>query len=86
MTIEQARERAIKEKENGLSRTYTTYDFGHPVKWSCPVRSCCFCAKCTDVFWDYTNGLYMFICDEDRDTSFGYYGQCEWFKDEEETK
>ena len=43
-------------------------------KWNCQngrtycakENSCIFCAHCTDIFWDYTNGPYMFICDADR--------------------
>lgn len=23
---------------------------------------CAFCKYCTDIFWDYTNGPYMFLC------------------------
>lgn len=28
-----------------------------------PQKSYIFCRHCTDVFWDYTNGPYMFICE-----------------------
>lgn len=27
-----------------------------------PDGHCSGCKNCTDVFWDYTNGPYMFIC------------------------
>ena len=26
-------------------------------------NSCLFCKHCTDIFYDYTNGPYMFFCD-----------------------
>ena len=42
-------------------------------------NSCFFCQHCTDIFFDYTNGPYMFICDEDADTTKGYDGQCKLF-------
>jgi hypothetical protein len=29
-------------------------------------NDCVFCKHCTDVFWDYTNLIYMIICDLDR--------------------
>ena len=39
-------------------------------------NSCFFCQHCTDIFFDYTNGPYMFLCDEDADTRKGCDGQC----------
>ena len=45
-------------------------------------NSCFFCQHCTDIFFDYTNGPYMFICDKDADTMKGYDGQCKLFKKE----
>jgi hypothetical protein len=42
-------------------------------------NACVFCEHC-DVFWDYTNGPYMFLCDADRNTEHGLSGQCEMFK------
>ena len=39
-----------------------------------------FCDHCTDIFWDYTNGPYMIICDIDIDpTDGGYDGTCRSF-------
>ena len=26
-------------------------------------KDCIFCAHCTDICWDYSNGIYMIICD-----------------------
>ena len=46
-----------------------------------PATSCMFCKHCTDVFWDYTNGPYMFMCDLDIDTNDGYEGKCEKFNE-----
>ena len=47
-------------------------------------RSCFFCRKCTDIFWDCTNGPYMFFCEDDRDIDTGLNGECEGFEGEEE--
>lgn len=34
-------------------------------KWGYRLRECClFCKHCTDIFWDATNGPYMFVCDK----------------------
>ena len=27
-----------------------------------PDNHCAFCVNCTDIFWDYTHGPYMFSC------------------------
>lgn len=32
-------------------------------------NDCVFCDHCTDVFWDYTNLIYMIFCEEEHDTS-----------------
>ena len=28
-----------------------------------PPKSCLFCRHCIDIFWDYTNGPYLFFCE-----------------------
>lgn len=28
-----------------------------------PLNHCCFCKHCTDVFWDFTNGPYLTLCE-----------------------
>lgn len=48
-----------------------------------PSTSCLFCEHCDDVFWDYSNGPYMFICDACADTSAGAMGSCGAFVEEE---
>ena len=47
-----------------------------------PARSCLFSAHCTDVFWDYSNGPYMFLCDADADVERGAVGECSVFAEE----
>ena len=32
-------------------------------------KSCLICKHCTDIFWDYTNGPYMTICEKSCDES-----------------
>lgn len=54
-----------------------------------PPTSCFFCKHLTDVFWDYTNGPYLFFCDVDHDvdgncldkTESGLIGQCREFEE-----
>ena len=45
-----------------------------------PETSCLFCDHCTDVFWDFTHGPYMFVCELDRDTIRGIEGSCDAFE------
>lgn len=45
-------------------------------------KSCLFCAHCTDLFYDYSNGPYLMFCDMENDTYKGMSGQCCWFKDD----
>ena len=26
-------------------------------------KDCVFCDHCTDIFWDYSHGIYMIFCD-----------------------
>ena len=47
-------------------------------------RGCFFCKHSTDVFYDFTNGPYMIVCDlqseHDQDLpTYGFYGECKHF-------
>lgn len=86
--LARARQRAKKEKRKGDTRIYETHDIVHKllggsgvVRWDSPKRSCVFCDWCTDVWWDYSTGPYMFHCDKNHDTSYGYIGQCKYFRE-----
>lgn len=46
-----------------------------------PANSCLFCEHCTDVYYD-SGGIYMILCDTDRDVSNGALGLCQWFEKE----
>lgn len=65
-----------------FTREYECDDYrcmGHP-------QGCMFCEHLTDVWWDYSHGPYMFLCElgtEDTDpTQKGIIGQCEHFKED----
>lgn len=51
-----------------------------------PSTCCLFCAFCSDVFFDYTNGPYMFLCDMGADTEIGVTGKCQLFVEGYETE
>jgi len=44
-------------------------------------RGCMFCKHSTDVFYDYTNGPYMIICDGNHSTKKGFIGKCKYFQE-----
>jgi hypothetical protein len=43
-------------------------------------QDCVFCKHCSDIFWDYTNLIYMIVCVEDHDTC---KRPCEYFEEAE---
>lgn len=47
-----------------------------------PDASCLFCSHCSDVFWDFAHGPYMFFCDAGADTEEGIRGRCNSFNEE----
>lgn len=54
-------------------------------------KSCFFCDHLTDIYWDYTNGPYMFTCekrymttpDDEDPIVIGMHGACPDFVEEE---
>ena len=56
-------------------------DNGHT--YECKASCCLFCDHCDDIFYDYTNGPYMWICDLEKDTEAGAKGECGYFKEED---
>lgn len=52
-----------------------------------PEKCCLFCKKCHDMFYDFTNGPYMFFCDIDNNlTDKGAIGECEYFEEDPEVE
>ena len=37
--------------------------YGENFQCYAPDNCCLFCRHCSDVYWDYTNGPYMFFCE-----------------------
>lgn len=78
------------QEGNQMAREYFLEDPLHPkggirinVKFD---RDCVFCKHCTDVYWDYTNLIYMLLCDLGNDTDcFNENGEhiCKDYEDEE---
>ena len=49
--------------------------------WLLPDKHCVFCNHCTDIFWDYTNGPYIVLCDK---YHVADYRNCKSFKEEKQ--
>ena len=49
---------------------------------SAPATSCFFCDHCTDIFFDFSHGPYMFFCELDEDVDVGLSGKCKTFKED----
>lgn len=32
-------------------------------------KDCVFCKHCAGIYWDYTHGPYMLLCEDDHDTA-----------------
>lgn len=45
-------------------------------------HSCFFCSHCTDIFYDYTHGPYLLICDINSTIENALKGQCDKFEDD----
>ena len=65
---------------------YTIHDIIGDIVYKVPERSCGMCEHCTDVFWDFTHGPYMFYCEKQTDVyeAGGPYGNCDDFERKEE--
>lgn len=50
----------VKGLDDSQMRTYEGKDF----KVDAHKNSCFFCKRMTDIFWDYSNGPYLFITDD----------------------
>lgn len=72
-----------KPKELDPNKIYRQYECKY-YKVMAPTESCYFCKYLTDIFWDYTNGPYGFVCDINAKVQDGLIGECEHFEDEGE--
>lgn len=39
-----------------------------------PDKACVFCERCTDIFWDYSHGVYCIFCDKHEDDNYVKHG------------
>lgn len=87
------REHILSDGTTIIQKLWEAADGLGPHCW-CPAKSCVFCDHCTDIYYDYSNGPYIFACeldegksvDDDFHTDNGAVGKCEWFMEGEEAK
>lgn len=80
------REHTLPDGTVIIQKLWEASDGLGPHCW-CPAESCVFCDHCTDIYYDYSNGPYMFACELDKDksaddnfqTEKGVIGKCEYF-------
>lgn len=65
-----------------MTREYLLEDSIHlrgGITIKCKVEiDCMFCEHCTDVFWDYTNLIYIIHCEKEHDI---WDRPCKYFKE-----
>ena len=69
----------IKNKSE-IPDGYKPYVCGNRRYWL-PPDNCVFCEHCTDIFWDYTHGMYTYFCELDYNNE---KMTCGFFKEEKE--
>lgn len=63
---------------------YKCFDCANGRTYKAPEKSCCFCKHCTDIFYDFTHGPYLFICDLNCNTETAFKDECSYFEEEKE--
>jgi len=64
-----------------MMRDYVLLDPLHPnggVTILADERDCVFCKYCTDIWWDYTNLIYMIACERGHEP---WNRPCKYFKE-----
>jgi len=66
-------------KESEIDIEFKDYECEY-YKIRAPKTSCFFCRYCTDIFFDFTNGPYMLMCDKGKEPyDDGVFGKCDGF-------
>lgn len=63
------------EVRENLKEGHKLFKCQNGKSYGAPADFCLFCKHCTDIFWDYTNGPYMCICELDKE----YEGGCKFY-------
>lgn len=61
---------------------YKCFDCANGRTYKAPDKSCCFCKHCTDIFYNFTHGPYLFICELECGTESAFENECACFEEE----
>ena len=81
----------MKNIRSELMPDHKVFELEDGQKFGAHKHSCLFCKHCSDIFWDYTNGIYGVICDINWYTAesmhehihLSFDGKCEHFVESE---
>lgn len=68
---------------NPVKKGWRVFHCANGKGYQARYNSCLFCSRCSDVFYDYTHGPYLFICEDGLDTEDGIRGMCLGWKNDE---
>lgn len=52
----------MKNTRSELMPEHKIFELTDGRKFGAHKRSCLFCKNCSDIYWDYTHGIYDIIC------------------------
>lgn len=52
------------------------FELSNGKKYVARLNGCMFCGHCTDIFYDYSNGIYALVCELSKDLEIGMAGNC----------
>lgn len=81
----------IHKLDDGTEITQREWVSDYGLSFWCPEKSCVFCKRCSDIFFD-SAGPYMFFCELENDVSskdaeltyLGYKGKCDRFEEDDD--
>ena len=81
----------MKNIRSELMPEHKVFELPDGRKFGAHKHSCLFCKHCSDIFWDYANGIYEIICDINwndaesmsKNIDLSFYGKCKSFAESE---
>jgi hypothetical protein len=81
-----------KKIRSKLMPEHKVFELSDGRKFGAHKRSCLFCEHCSDIFWDYTNGIYGISCDINWNNAesrrehihLSFDGKCKSFEESED--
>ena len=82
----------MKNVRSELMPEHKAFELSDGRKIGAHKHSCLFCKHCSDIFWDYSNGIYAIFCDIEWNNAesmsehinLSFKGKCKSFEESEE--